>query len=355
MSKKFELLYENISEIINLKLNKGEIRLPTERELSDMYNVSRQTVRRTLLELVKNGYIEKVQGSGLYLTGKRPGSFNTKIALLIPETQEYTYPSFISAITKLFEDKGFELMVYNTHDHSNEERIILNSLDTASLAAVIVFPISARINSPNIDLFEKFKGEHIPVLFCQGSYQNLQTVSCIREDYPSGGYMLAEYLLHQGHTDIAALVRSDCFSDLEKLYGIERALFDNNNALDGKNLFFYDSRRLNTLRQNNDTTFLHKYISQGLTKCSAVICSTDEIAYHLIKELTLSGISIPEDIRVLSFDDSYLCTLSEISISSLAIKNTTFALATVNACLNLIKNQQQEISLLHYELKERRS
>jgi GntR family transcriptional regulator len=45
-------------------------KLPSEREFCDKYDISRATVRRTMVELEKNDYIYKKQGKGVFVSSK---------------------------------------------------------------------------------------------------------------------------------------------------------------------------------------------------------------------------------------------------------------------------------------------
>lgn len=61
-------LYQQIYSDLLEKIRDGTYlenkSLPAERELCQMYHVSRSTIRRTLDELQKEGYIVKAQGNG---------------------------------------------------------------------------------------------------------------------------------------------------------------------------------------------------------------------------------------------------------------------------------------------------
>ena len=67
-------LYYQLMDIIIEKIESGELKehdkLPSERELCEMYNVSRTTVRQTLQELEKENYIYKKHGKGTYVAPK---------------------------------------------------------------------------------------------------------------------------------------------------------------------------------------------------------------------------------------------------------------------------------------------
>lgn len=59
----------DIRRLIDQKLRTGH-QLPTERELSEVYGVSRITIRQALGGLVTDGYVERRQGSGTFVAGR---------------------------------------------------------------------------------------------------------------------------------------------------------------------------------------------------------------------------------------------------------------------------------------------
>lgn len=65
-------LYYALSSILEEKILSGDYplntKLPSERELSEMYEVSRITVRAAVEELVRNGLVEKKHGKGAFVS-----------------------------------------------------------------------------------------------------------------------------------------------------------------------------------------------------------------------------------------------------------------------------------------------
>ena len=68
-------LYEQVKEAIKLKIEQKEwkenTRVPSETELMKIYEVSRVTVRNALALLVDEGYLEKKQGIGTFVSKPR--------------------------------------------------------------------------------------------------------------------------------------------------------------------------------------------------------------------------------------------------------------------------------------------
>jgi len=75
--KKKDFIVEDIINKINSFEYKEKSKLPTERSLSEQYQVSRYTVRQALEKLEGIGYIYRVQGSGIFVNDS--AYFNTLI------------------------------------------------------------------------------------------------------------------------------------------------------------------------------------------------------------------------------------------------------------------------------------
>lgn len=70
-------LYKQIMDDIVHDIDSGFYgtgeRLPSEEDLRDIYRVSRVTIRRSIAELAKRGYLEKRQGKGTYVSKRTSG------------------------------------------------------------------------------------------------------------------------------------------------------------------------------------------------------------------------------------------------------------------------------------------
>lgn len=82
-------LYYQLMEHILEQIERGELkeheRLPSERELCDQYDISRTTVRQTMQELEKEGYIYKKHGKGSFVS---PKVYNQSLVKFYSFTEE---------------------------------------------------------------------------------------------------------------------------------------------------------------------------------------------------------------------------------------------------------------------------
>lgn len=61
---KYQMIYKDLEKKIMAGTYKANSFLPTENELSEIYDCSRDTIRKSLNILVQNGYIQKIKGRG---------------------------------------------------------------------------------------------------------------------------------------------------------------------------------------------------------------------------------------------------------------------------------------------------
>ena len=75
METKYIQLYNKVLKMIENRELKAGDKLPSEKKLMDSYNLSRDTVRKTLNMLVQDGYIEKARGKVAVVIDKNKLSF----------------------------------------------------------------------------------------------------------------------------------------------------------------------------------------------------------------------------------------------------------------------------------------
>lgn len=355
MSIKYKEVAEQLKKDLTDRLIQGQLRLPTEKALCEQFQVSRQTIRQALLLLEKEGLITKKQGSGSYITGLLPDAAQNTIAIMLSSDSEYIFPALLNDLKTMLTKEGYSVSVFVTHHRTYEERSILQGLLEAPPRGFLAEPSRSAMPTPNFDLYEKLSACGTQIVFLHGYYYNLPPVLCVKDDNYGGGLLLGQYLLEQKHTKIAAIFQSDTMQGQERHLGFLRALMEAGHDPDEDAVSWFTAQELSLLEQKQDTRFLVDFINQKLGTCSAVICHNDEIAYWLIKELTYMKIHVPEDISVVSFDNSYLCELSTPRLTSLAHEPHAMASAAVSLLLKKLLGQNAVSLELPWKLIKRNS
>ena len=113
----YSQLMDLIIEQINIANYKADDQLPSERELSETYKISRSTVRQAIQELEKEEYIYRIQGKGTFISPER-----FKQNLL----DFYSFTEEMKKIGKIPKSKVLNFQVVNC-DEKIGERLGLNS------------------------------------------------------------------------------------------------------------------------------------------------------------------------------------------------------------------------------------
>src|SRR5699024_2780890 len=99
-------LYYQLMDIIVGQMDSGELkehdRLPSERELCELYDVSRTTVRQTMQELEKSKLIYKIHGKGTFVSSR------------VIDQSLVSFYSFTDEMKKLGKDPTSQILAFNT-------------------------------------------------------------------------------------------------------------------------------------------------------------------------------------------------------------------------------------------------
>ena len=232
----------------------------------------------------------------------------------------------------------------------------MTRLQTIPLRGLIVEPVKSALPNPNLDLYEKLWAKQLPTVFLHAPYDNFPPRTVIGEDNIAGAAYLTQYLIERKHTHLAAIFRSDTRSGTERYLGFTTTCHTANIPWSDDHIRWYSTAELNALQKKQATGFLADFVRKNLGTCSAVICQDDEIAYWLVKELTRAGKNVPEDVNVVSFDNSYLCEFSDPGLTSLSHKTgSELAAAAADALLTQIRGGQAPSIRLPFSLVERSS
>ncbi len=354
-----EVKYRQLAGILRKELEnyikQGTYRLPTEKSLCSRFGVSRQTVRQALALLSQEGLIAKKQGSGSYVTGLLPDESGNHVAILLSTDTEYIFPALLGDLETFLSREGYSVSVFITHNRTDVERTILQSLTEMPPRGLIAEPSRSGLPTPNFDLYEKLSAQGTNIVFFHGYYSNLPPCSYVKDDNYAGGFALGQFLMERRHRQIAGIFQLDTIQGQERHLGCTRAMLEAGLPIDEDTVSWFTTEQLVLLEKKQDTRFLSDFIQRNLKSCSAVICHNDEIAYWLIKELSYAGFHVPEDISIISFDNSYLSELSTPALTSLSHEPHEAAAAAVSLLMKKMQGHNAVSMQIPWKLVERNS
>ncbi len=350
--------YQFIADELRVQIQAGKYAaatvLPTEYALCREYQVSRQTIRQALSLLAKDGLIEKRQGSGSSIVRKAPQERgqNAAVAVITTYISDYIFPHILQGVEAVLTANGSAPFLYATQNQVSIERKILQTLLTVkSLDGILVEGSKTALPNPNLDLYQKLIDRGVHLVFINGTYPELAGIPSVLADNRSGGRMLVEYLHQKGHQNIAGIFKSDDMQGHQRYLGYIQALRDLGLPLEDKHIFWYNTE--------HREFFLHEsYLDRVLDSsegCTAIVCYNDEVAIRIVAQLKKRGVRLPEDMAVVSFDNSRYSELAPVRITSLSHGTQNLGVLAAEQMLRLLRGETCQSISIPWQLIEKDS
>ncbi len=306
--------YQRIKDFILNQINKNELtvndRIPSETELSKDLGFSVITVRRALSELVNEGVIYRVQGKGSFVAEKKvPGregnDLSKRLVAFILSSNE-AYDSSFMQMTKgiqLYLNKhGYSLIIEYSDDSIEKEREIINRLVAGGIGGLVIFSTNPDANA---DTIMGLKKKGVPFVLID-RYTNAFPVNYVASDNFDGAYSATQHLIELGHSRIAFLAFDpNLSSETERYKGYLKAL---------ENAGIHSSQEIVFLKSPEKNENLVSMIKKN--EITAVLSVNDTLAIELLKICESNGISIPEDLSVIGFDDIEKSKYQKVPLST---------------------------------------
>ncbi|SMP60804.1 transcriptional regulator, GntR family [Sphaerochaeta associata] len=307
--------YLKIYDDIRKKIKDGRLapgmKLSTEQEIATQFGVSRPTVRQALLELEREGLLERYRGKGTFITNSEQKSSdphaNVTIGIIVPRLADIFIGKIITGVQEVLEKKGYTISVHLTNDNIEKEQEIIESLIERQVEGLIIHPTAASMYNPAIfKLIEK----HIPFVMT-GRYYKYAPCNSVEMDNRKGAYEAVQYLYEKGHRKIGLVSKPSLTktSIEHRIEGFFQACRDLDIPVHLKNIFLdlVDTRSLYWAEQTTEEkTFVHNQIHEYLAAAkdvTAIIALNDLIAADLIHVLEELGRKPGVDISVIGFDN----------------------------------------------------
>ena len=312
--------YQQVVDWVRQQIDLGHLqigdKLETEAKLSERFSFSRQTIRQALGELEKEGIISRVQGSGSYVKSTAiRGSvspLSRSVMIISSYIDSYIFPRLLQSMAQVLQEAGYSTRIMFTNNRRETERSILTEMiRSGSRDPVIAEPVASALPNPNLELYRELRMRGIPILFFNTFYPGCDIPHVSMND-KEAGRIVTQYLISLGHTRIGCIMKNDDGQGILRYSGYQRALLEAGIPLEEKQVCWVDSIDLQDSLQESS------WIFSRLKECTGVVCYNDEVAYMLTGLCQARGIRIPEDLSLVSIDDSRLTELNAVPLTSAA-------------------------------------
>ncbi len=354
------LKYKEIAATLRCQIGTGEYPpdtlLPTEQQLCLHFGVSRQTIRAALQCLVEEGLIRRRQGSGSRVLHHRetPANSQRTIAIITTNITDYIFPGVLREAEAILSANSCATLLYATSNQvAQERRILLDLLAQKNIDGILVEGTKTALHNPNLDLYRKFQARGIPFVFFHGGYRDLEGAVSILDDNYHGGRMLVEYLAEKNHKRIAGIFKNDDIQGQQRYAGFMDALRDRGLPMADESIFWYSTEYRELLAANVE--LMDRIITPVLKDCTAVVCYNDQVANTLLEHLVSRGVRVPEDMAVVSFDNSFYSNLASRRITSLSHGEHNVGRTAAEALIRLLDGENVLSQTVPWILVEKES
>lgn len=303
-----------LAEISEGRLGSGT-RTPTELELAARFGFSRQTIRQAIGSLESEGWLERHQGIGTFVSEKRPALRrpDRTVAVLTTYLDDYIFPDIIRGIERVLAPAGCALSLHITRNGTEREAECLRTILDRPVDALIAEGTKSAFPNPNLELYRRLADRGIPVLFINGGYSGMPFPEVLFDD-EEAGRMAASWLLGLGHRELGGLFKVDDIQGHRRYAGFVRAHHEFGLHVREDRILWFTTEDMPQLSgPGYDGIFLHRF--SGVT---GICCYNDQAAVGAMETLRRLGLSVPADISVVGIDDSSLASLAVPKLTTVA-------------------------------------
>ncbi|CQR59049.1 Arabinose metabolism transcriptional repressor [Paenibacillus riograndensis SBR5] len=313
---KYQVIFDDIkSNILSGAYTVGE-QIPTESALQEMYNVSRQTVRKAILELSNEGFLRSEKGSGTYVShqfrSKSAGSSNNKtIGVITTYISDYIFPSIIRGIEGRLNEDNYSLLLASTNNDVAQEKKALEMMLSFGVEGLIIEPTKSNLYNPNIAYYLSFKEQDVPFIMINAYYEELEVPFFCLDDVQSS-YLATKELISKGHTQIGIIAKMDDLQGKYRMKGYIKALGEAKLRFHPEQVLSFDTETKQALSAN-----LKNFLSENREVLTAIVCYNDEVGLEAVNVCRQLDIAIPEDLSIIGQDNSYIAKNASIKLTTL--------------------------------------
>lgn len=220
-------------------------------------------------------------------------STNT-VGVLVSDVSDPFFGTMVKSVDEVAHSQGKHILIGNGYHDENDERSAIELLINSRCEALIIHS-KALSDEELIAYANEVKGlvlvnRHIPELAHR----------CISLDNFRGAYLATEYLIRNGHRQIACIGSSHKIEDAdERIAGYLAALKDNDISLSSSYIEYGEPN------SEGGEAAMTNLLTKSLPM-TGIVAYNDNIAAGALSILEENGIKVPSQMSIIGFDDGLI-------------------------------------------------
>lgn len=227
------------------------------------------------------------------------------IGVVVPEVEHHFFSTILNGIEEVAYKGNFSVMVFQSNESYMREVLIVQTMLANRVDGVLA---SFSKNTHDYAHFEQLIDNEIPLVLFDRIIEKLHADSVIVDDY-SGAFSAVNHLLLQGCKRIA-------------FYSAPQHLMIGKNRLEGykaaleKHGIAYDSNLVYSCDTYDEAVKVSRSVLKKQDRPDAIFAVNDLTAIGAMKTAKQLGLSIPEDIKFVGFENSRSSTICEPELTT---------------------------------------
>ncbi|MEJ2883327.1 LacI family DNA-binding transcriptional regulator [Pedobacter sp. GR22-6] len=273
------------------------------RALRDTYEISSKTKKRVLDYAQSINY--QPNPNALSLKERRSKS----IGVVVSEVANHYFSQAISGIESIAYDRGYHIIISQTHESYEREKINVQHLASRSVDGLLV-SLSAETN--DISHLKELHDKGMPIVFFDRVSNEIETHK-VRADNFQGAFDATEHLIKTGYKRIAHLTSSPHLSiSIERLEGYMAALNKYNIPVHSD--YIKNCQHGGMFPEETERAVLD--LLQLQEKPDAIFIAGDRLSIGCMEILKKLNVKVPDELALAGFSNSNVLDLFEIRLSS---------------------------------------
>ena len=284
-------------------------------------DTTRTTLDKAMAELVYEGLLYSVKGSGTYVAGVRNGvevAVKEKLenwGIIVPNVMDRIYYSLVRGVENEAQKDDVNIILCNSDGKAGKQEQYIKRLIASGVTGFIIVPVIARGIQENDELYSQLLEAKIPFVFCNRSVEGISAPVVTSNDY-YGAYIATRHLIARGYRHIAFVAREKYKTSIDRCQGYLSALIENGLEVERKLISIEEKEKGEFYGYNT-----MKRLLEEQPQLDAVFCFNDRIAQGVCQAIKEAGRLVSDDIGIIGYDDTELCMEMEPKLSSVSYKS----------------------------------
>lgn len=262
------------------------------------------------------------------------------IGMIVPDITNEFFGRIIRAVENSMLAYDYTVVVCDSNENSQLEKKYIADLAAKNVDGIILISTELHVKS----IYQEY---NIPAVYIDRRPENAGTL--IVSDNERGGYLAAEELLLKGCKQIVHLRDQNIYSTVRHRYkGFHKAHNDYHVPVNEDLVIQIP------VCHDEGYNAIQKLIRDGKT-FDGIFCENDQVALGALHAVRDAGLSVPEDVKIVGFDDTTFASLCSPALTSIHQDTEGLGKSAVEHLMQLIQegSSKNDVCVLPVELVRR--